>query len=408
MSGSPSVFRATPADHAHPDQETCPYCEQPVANDRAVEIRARFEADARRQTATIQARIDEQLKAKVSEFEAEKKSAIEKAEQDKAAAIQLVRDEAAEKQRLALEQGKKAAELDAREKIEAAIAERDALKQKNEQTALQNSELAAQITTLKESQEAVINERTKEVREAFEKHEADKINEINAKHTEEMTKRSEELKALQQRLAVEEHEGANLQLLELLKAKFPRDDFQLVTKPNGADIIHVIKHNKKPCGKIVYDSRNRNRWDPTYAANLRKDMVSAEADYALLTSSKFPKDVRQIHCQDEVIVANPARVFVIVEILRREIIRNFGKQMSTEDRSKKSEKLYGFITSDAFNSLLGSVVLNYEKLLRIDEDEVSAHRAVWKKRGQLLMATQTLHSKLREKIDDIIGTGEAK
>ncbi|MEA2817520.1 MAG: hypothetical protein QOI93_5264, partial [Rhodospirillaceae bacterium] len=25
MSGSPSVFRATPADHAHPDQETCPY-----------------------------------------------------------------------------------------------------------------------------------------------------------------------------------------------------------------------------------------------------------------------------------------------------------------------------------------------------------------------------------------------
>ena len=61
-------IRATPADHVHVADETCPYCEQPISNDRAVEIRARFDADARAKTAAIQDRYDQQLTAKVTEL----------------------------------------------------------------------------------------------------------------------------------------------------------------------------------------------------------------------------------------------------------------------------------------------------------------------------------------------------
>jgi hypothetical protein len=386
--------------------ETCPYCDQPISNERAVEIRARFDADARAKTAAIQERFDQQLAAKVTELERARKSELEKVQEANAQALQQLRDEGAEQQRLAREQGKAAAEAEVREKIETLHAERDAAKQKSEEAEQQRLELTAQITTLKAQQEETIKARTEEVRVAYEKQQAEKINEINAKHADDMTKAAEQLKSLQERLAAEEGEGGDIKLLELLKAKFPKDDFRTIAKSTGANIVQTIKHNKRACGKIVYDSRNRNRWDSAYATNLRKDMISEGADHAVLTSSKFPKDVRQIHCCDEVIVANPARVFVIAEILRREMVKSYGQRISLEDRTQKSEKLYGFITSDAFENLFQTIIQNYDKLLKIDEEERKTHNAVWKKRGRLLMSTQALHTKVHEKIDQIIGTGE--
>jgi len=399
-------IRATPADHVHVADETCPYCEQPISNDRVVEIRARFDADARTKTAAIQDRYDQQLAAKVTELEAVRKSEVEKLQEASALALQRLKEDSVEQQRLAREQGKNAAEAESREKMEALTAEREAAKQKSEQAEQQRLELAGQITTLKEQQETTIKARTEEVRAAYEKQQIEKINEINAKHSEDMTKAAEQLKTLQVRLAAEEGEGADVQLLELLKAKFPKDDFRSIAKTTGADIVHTVKHNKRACGKIVYDARNRNRWDPAYAANLRKDMIAEGADHAVLTTSKFPKDVRQIHCCDEVIVANPARVFVVAEILRREVVKSHSQRISLEDRTQKSEKLYGFITSDGFESMFGTVIQNYDKLLKIDEDERKTHNAVWEKRGRLLMSTQALHTKIHEKIDQIAGTGE--
>jgi hypothetical protein len=406
VSGQQPSFRATPADHAHAADETCPYCEQPISNDRAVDIRARFDADARARTAAIQGRYDQQLAAKVIELEAVRKSELEKLQETNAQALQQLKEDGAEQQRLAREQGKNAAEAESREKIEALTVEREAAMQKSQEAEQQRLELATQITELKEQQEAAIKARTEEVRVAYEKQQVDKINEINAKHASDMTKAAEQLKTLQERLAAEEGEGADVQLFELLKAKFPKDDFRKIGKNSGADIVQTVKHNKRVCGKIVYDSNNRNRWDPAYAANLRKDMVAEGADHAILTTSKFPKDVRQIHCCDEVIVANPARVFVVAEILRREVVKSHTQRISLEDRTQKSEKLYGFITSDGFENMFGTIIQNYDKLLKIDEDERKAHNTVWEKRGRLLMSTQALHTKIHEKIDQFVGTGE--
>jgi hypothetical protein len=44
-------------------------------------------------------------------------------------------------------------------------------------------------------------------------------------------------------------EGAEIDLFEALKAQFPDDDIQRVAKgASGADVIHVVMLNRKPCG----------------------------------------------------------------------------------------------------------------------------------------------------------------
>jgi hypothetical protein len=45
-----------------------------------------------------------------------------------------------------------------------------------------------------------------------------------------------------------------------------------------------------------------------YVTKLREDQISAEAEHAILSSLKFPAESRQLHVQDGVIIANPARV----------------------------------------------------------------------------------------------------
>ena len=79
-----------------------------------------------------------------------------------------------------------------------------------------------------------------------------------------------------------------------------------------------------------------------FAVKLNADKLAQGADHAILSSNKFPRDKREIHLQDGVIVAAPARVLAIVEILRDQLIRLSELRVSNEQRDGKTEELYGF------------------------------------------------------------------
>ena len=113
------AFRATSADHEHLVGETCPYCEQPIPNDRAEEIRARYEFKQQQSEAALKARAEKQI--------AEARAALEVA---KKAEIEKIRADALAQTSAALEAGKKVAAEEARKKIEAlnSAREADALK----------------------------------------------------------------------------------------------------------------------------------------------------------------------------------------------------------------------------------------------------------------------------------------
>ncbi|MCP3381206.1 hypothetical protein NLM31_12735 [Bradyrhizobium sp. CCGUVB4N] len=394
------------AVHVHAGDEVCPYCEQPISNERAGEIRARFEADTLKQTAALQARMEEQFKEAREQIEADNKAATQKILQDHVAVIEQIKSDALARENAARAAAKQAAEDEMKQKLEAIVAQQEATTLRAVQAEREKSEAMAALAKVKADQETTIAARTDEVRTAMEQKNSENIATLTVKHATDMAKISEQMSAMQRRLDAEEAEGADVKLLEELKKRYPKDEITALNKSSGADIIHVVKHNNKVCGKIVYDSRNRNGWQASFVTKLREDMVSEKADHAFLTTSKFPTGARQVHGVEGVIAANPARVMAIVGIVREEIVRFHTLRLSEEDRSQKTAKLYDFIVSEGFAKLLGSVEGNDEKLLQLDVDEKKAHDKVWEKRGILLKSSQKLHAKLREEIECIIGTSE--
>jgi hypothetical protein len=356
--------------HTHADR--CPMCEQPIAQDiaRKIEARQREQYEA----ALVKARAEAAAVAdqKVAAARAEAKAAAE----------------AATAARLTEFQSKLAQEQQAR-----AAAQQ-------------------QMAALKAEQAAAVEKRVAEALEAVQRQKEDLQREKDGAILAEkakVLKLTSELADMQRKLegktANELGEGSEIDLFEQLKCAFEGDRISRVGKGvNGADVIHEVVHNGKICGKIVYDAKNRNAWQNEFVVKLRADKIAQAADHAILSSNKFPKDKAQVHYQDGVIVAQPARVVAIVQMLRDQVVRMHELRVSKEGREQKSMALYAFITSEHCRQLIDQVETQAGRMLDLDSKEQEAHRRLWDQRKKLINTVQKARSDLSFEIDRIIGT----
>jgi hypothetical protein len=358
--------------HVHAQGDLCPLCEQPIGQDIA-----------RR----IEARMREQQEAAITQARAE--------------------------MAVAAEQAVAAARSEAKAQAEAAATARLAdIQARLTQVEQARADAAGQIAALKAAQQAAVEKRVAEIAETLARQKEDLQREKEAAVLAEkakVLKLTSELADLQRKLegktAHELGEGSEIDLFEQLRAAFEGDRIQRVPKGvNGADVIHEVVHNGRTCGKIVYDAKNRDAWQNGFAVKLNADKLAQGADHAILSSNKFPKDKREIHLQDGVIVAAPARVLAIVEILRDQLIRLGELRVSNEQRDSKTEELYAFITSEHCKQLIGQVEAQAGKMLDLDAREQEAHRRLWDQRKKLIHAVQKARSDLSFEIDRIIGT----
>ncbi len=382
MSNLPRVL-VPAADDNRSDDELCPWCGQPISHEKFHEIHKRIEGEERKKNAEFERRLQQRVALDKAQADANAKAQIEK-----------VRKEADTKVRVASEAAKKAAEAAVKPKLdEAEKAKRAAEKQ---------------LETIKKGQQALLNQRLQEQRSALEKDKADAVNTERSKMFKEKLKLEEKLQLMQRQLqsktADELGEGAEINLFEALRDKFPQDEVTRVGKgKEGADIIHKITDGHRACGFIVYDSKNRNAWRNGYVSKLRRDQLAAKADHAVLATQVFPAGARQLHIQDGVIVSNPARIMVIVEMLRKHMIQIHTLQLSTESRNEKMATLYDFITSDRCTQLLDQIETQTDDMLEIDVKEKKTHDATWQRRGELIRSVQRVRLELSSEIDQIVG-----
>jgi hypothetical protein len=174
----------------------------------------------------------------------------------------------------------------------------------------------------------------------------------------------------------------------------------------GADVIHEIVEDGRLCGKIVYDSKKRQSWKTEYATKLCEDKVAEGADHAILSLMKFPADCRQLEVREGVILANPARVVALADILREHVIRLYGLRLSNEEREEKVHELYAYMTSERFHQRMACIESQTDKLLDLDVTEEKAHHKIWETRGGLLKSLQKAHGNLRADVARIIGTSD--
>jgi hypothetical protein len=402
--------------HLNAQGDLCPLCEQPIAQDiaRRIEMRLREQHREAAERARAEAAAAAEQAALTARAEA-------RTQAEAAAAVRLADIQArlaeAEQARAAMaataERALAAARTEAAAQAEAAVTARLADVQGRLAEAEQaRSDAAAQIAVLKAEQQAAVEARVGEIQETLVRQKEDLQREKEAAVLTEkakVLKLTSELADLQRKLegksAHELGEGSEVDLYEQLRATFEGDRIQRVPKGvNGADVIHEVMHNGRTCGKIVYDAKNRDAWQNSFAVKLNADKLAQGADHAILSSNKFPRDKREIHLQDGVIVAAPARVPAVVEILRDQLIRLHELRVSNEQRDSKTEDLYAFMTSEHCKQLIAQVETQAGKMLDLDAKDMEAHRRVWDARRKLIHAVQKARSDLTFEIDRIIGT----
>lgn len=367
--------------HAHRD--LCPWCDQPISHEKFDEIRSRIQAEERRHA---------------SEIEAEAKAQVDRARKEAATVLEKAEKKAELRVEAARERGKKAAESKMGKSLSAAL--------KGKASA--DKALAAE----KDRQQTALNTRLQEQRDALEKDKDKAVNAEKAKAFTERQKLDDKLQRLQRQLqkktADELGEGAEVDLFEELKAAFPTDEIKRVKRgESGADIVQTVFEKRRPCGVIVYDSKNRMAWRNSYVTKLRSDQLAAKADHAILACHAFPAGARQVHIQDGVIVANPARVMAIAEILRSQVVQLATIRLTNHQRARKVTRLYEFITSDHCAQLFDQMDSLTDTMLELEVKEKKGHDATWKHRGELIRSLQQVRGELVSEIDLIIATSAA-
>jgi hypothetical protein len=384
QSASTPSFLKPQSPHLHIDGETCPWCEQEIPPERLEEIRGKIEVREREQRHAITAKLEQQ-------YAIDKEQADAKAKAD----LELERRQSAAREAAAREEARKAAEAAAAEKLADAQAK--------------STEAEDKLAKLSEQFEITLNERLGSLREVMEKAKDDAINAEKAKAFAEHQKLTSDFNDLKRKYenktAAELGEGAEIDLFEALKKEFPDDQIERVPKgAPGPDIIHVVRHNGRECGTIIYDSKNHKRFLPAHVTKLWEDQLAAKAEHAILSTHAFPPGKCQLHKQDGVLLANPARVVSVVTIIRGFLLQTHTLRLSSAERESKTAALYAFITSERFAQRLSRVDAHAEELLDQLANEIRWHQNDWKKRGVAIRAIQKVPAELSNEISCIIGT----
>ena len=272
-----------------------------------------------------------------------------------------------------------------------------------------SAEAEAKLTTLTEQQQATLKQELDAQREILEKAKDDALNLEKARaHDESLkmqTKLNDMQRALEKKSNEELGEGAEVNLFEALKDEFHDDRIERIAKGSpGADVHHVVVYNGRECGIIVYDSKNHGQYRNDHVTKLRADQLAAKADHAILSTRKFPAKTGHLHIVDGILLANPARVVTLVQLLRRHMIQLHCLRISSEEREEKTAALYDFITSDRCNQFLSRIDANAQGLLDLQVKAKRFHDNAWEKEGELIRLIQKAQGDLSTEIGRIIGT----
>jgi len=369
-----------------------------VANEAAIRADAKRVAD---QAAAVRLAEAKEQKEAAEHASAALHVKLEETQRDGEHALAQVKAEAA------------ARELEVRVEIIAAAEERISSAEQAKEEALAKAAAAeAQAGKLHETHELRLAERLKEQREALEAAKTEAVNAERSAAFEEKLKLSAKMeemqRALDKKTAEELGEGAEIDLFEALKTEFDGDRIERLNKGQpGADILHTVLHNGRECGQIIYDSKNHNAWRNDFVTKLRSDQMAARAEHAILSTRQFPSGERQLYVQDGVLIASPARVVALAQIVRHHLIHTHALRISNEQRTQKMAELYRYITSQQCADMFARLDEHTEALFDLQVKEKKAHDKVWKDQGILIRSTQKVHAELKNSIDSIIGTASA-
>ena len=280
---------------------------------------------------------------------------------------------------------------------EAQNAQADLIKKQRE---LDDAKRELELTVQKRIQEGLVAARQEAKKEAED--------ELNLKVREKehtiasMQKQIEELKRKAEQGSQQlQGEVQELEIEELLRAKFPRDTIEPVAKgEHGGDVLHrVIGLHGQPCGTILWESKRTKSWNDSWLVKLREDQRVAKAEIAVIVSQTLPKGVETFELIDSVWVTHPRAAIPIAVTLRHTLIEVSTARQASEGQQTKMEMVYQYLTSPRFRQRVQAIVEAFSSMQEDLDKEKKAITKQWAKReeqiNRVMQATVGMYGDLQ-------------
>ena len=316
----------------------------------------------RKQALEVDQLVESQLEEKLKAIQATAKA---KATKDSEAELKILRQELEEKsmklsnsQETEAKLRKQSRELEEREK---------ALELEVEK------KLAAEIDEAKQKAIKSFQEEQQLKDAAFEKKIADMAKAVDE------AKRKAEQGSMQT-----QGEVAELRLEETLERAFRYDDIEPVAKGvRGADVIQTVKDQAlKPCGKIIWESKNTKSWSQGWIQKLKDDQTSNGAEIAILVTEAMPQDIDNFGMVEGVWVTRQSLAIPLASVLRDSLADLSYARNSAEGMNEKMQVLHKYIIGPEFRQKVEGIIDTFSGMKAQLEREKRAMTKLWKERDK--------------------------
>jgi len=293
--------------------------------------------------------IEEKLKLKFRDEQAEQFNALQKELNEKSEQVKELNRTKAEIEKLKREKSelKEVAEAEAQKSLnETLLLEKEKIrKQEEDKNELRFRELQMQL-------------------------------EAQRKLTEEM-KRKQEQGSMQLQGEVQE-----LAIEEWLAAQFPLDSIEEIKKgARGGDCIQIVNtRSLQNCGTIYYESKRTKDFQPSWIEKFKADIREKGANIGVLVTEVMPSDMDRMGLKEGIWICNYDEFKGLCSVLRESIIQINVAVSSQENKGDKMHMLYDYLTGNTFRLQVEAIVEGFTQMRADLESEKRAMQSIWKKR----------------------------
>jgi len=187
-----------------------------------------------------------------------------------------------------------------------------------------------------------------------------------------------------------------------IRAACPGDEVSEVPRgQRGGDVIQDVRDKGQPCGRILWEVKDRADWNEEWVAKAKDDGRRAGADYVVLATSAFPARTRTLAVRQGVIVATPELSGTLAGLLHGIVVSLAEGKAAGTERASKAAKILDYVASTECRGKFEAIKDAITDLRKMQANERTYHDTHWGKEEHLFTQIATASAGMRERLEEI-------
>ena len=200
-------------------------------------------------------------------------------------------------------------------------------------------------------------------------------------------------------------EALEKNLQSMLQQAFQYDKFSDIKKGiRGADIIQTVYNTAgRPCGTIIWETKNTKLFAYNWIEKLKKDQQSSKADIAVIMTITLPNEIVGFGfgIYDDIWITNYKSALGLATALRQVLLEVARQKVVSSGKAGTKAMIYEYVTGKEFAMHIKVIVSAFAKMQEELETEKRAVTRIWKKREKQLATVLSNVAGMRGSIEGL-------